>query len=115
MNIINQSRTTVLAERARVADTFWARLIGLLNRSNLANGEALVIPGCKAIHMVGMRFAIDAVFVDTDNRVVATLSHFKPFRVSPFFARAQYVIELPAGTVETTHTAVGDTIALTNQ
>ena len=115
MKIINQSRTTVLADRARVADTFCARLIGLLNRSSLDTGEALVIRGCKAIHMVGMRFAIDAVFVDNANRVVALLPHFKPFRISPFFTRAQYVVELPAGTIDATHTAVGDTVAITSQ
>ena len=112
MKIINTSKNTILADHAEIADTVLSRLIGLLNRSALSPREALVITQCRAIHMFFMRFPIDAVFVGKDNRVVGLVEGIQPFRISPYFLKASYVIELPAGTIKGTATTRGDIILL---
>ena len=111
MRITNQSKDTTLATKARSATTLASRMRGLMGSRPLAEGEALIIPGCQAIHMCFMRYAIDAVFVDAHNRVVGVVEGIKPFRFSRFFFTARAVIELPVGSVRSSRTTLGDTIA----
>jgi len=111
-SIINTTKNTVIARKGAVADTFLARMTGLLNRRSLEKGEALVITRCQSIHMFFMRFAIDAIFVDQNNCVVGLVNNIKPFRLSRIFFGARYVIEIPVGTIVQTDTLLGDTVKI---
>lgn len=51
------------------ADRRLARLVGLLGTRPLPPGDALLIPGCDAVHGFGMRFALACLFLDSDARV----------------------------------------------
>ena len=108
MKVLNSTRKISLANRAIEARSFFMRLKGLLGRGSFTPGEALIIPNCRCIHMVGMRFPIDAIFVDRDNRIVHLASNLKPGSLSPYVLRAHKVIELPAGTIVQSESAVGD-------
>ena len=108
MKIFNSFQNTFLANQVVVADTFFSRFVGLLNRKNLNSGEALMITRCRSIHMFFMRFAIDVIFVDRQNRVVGLVEGIKPFCLSSIFLKASYAIELPEGTIKTSKTVVGD-------
>ncbi|MBU0549724.1 MAG: DUF192 domain-containing protein, partial [Candidatus Omnitrophica bacterium] len=63
MRITNPKNNTVLADKARIANTFITRLIGLLNRKALDKGEALVLSPSNCIHSLFMRFTFDALFL----------------------------------------------------
>ena len=82
----------------RIADTHWTRLRGLLGTSALAVGSGLWIRPCRQVHMFGMRYAIDVVFLDTTNTIVAVAPDLLPWRISPLVKAASSVLELPAGT-----------------
>ncbi len=41
----------------------WAKFLGLMGRADLPAGAGLWLPASNGIHMMFMRFAIDAVFV----------------------------------------------------
>ena len=110
MRIINKSREKVIAENAVIADTAFSRLKGLLGRDSIGDDEGMVITCCRSIHMFFMKFAIDVVFVDKSDKVVGLVERIKPFRMSPYFWRSSYVIELPCGTIERTETKTGDLI-----
>ncbi len=110
MKVINLKNNMVLAEKAKVADAFFTRLIGLLNRSSLEKGEALILTPSNCIHSFFMRFTIDAIFLDKAGRVIAALPSFKPFRFSPIYSNSHTVIELPENTIRLTQTQPGDTI-----
>jgi hypothetical protein len=112
VKITNQSKKTLITARARLADKFLPRLIGLLDRDALEPDEALVITRCQSIHMFFMRFAIDAVFVDADNRVVGLLEGIKPFRFSPIYWKASYCIELPVGSIQRSQSSLGDELKI---
>lgn len=108
MLIRNSTRGTQLASEAHAASGFWSRLIGLLGRSSLPAGEALVLDPCSSIHTAFMRFAIDVVYVDRSGQVVKVVPKLKPFRVSGVLRGASSVIELPSGTIASSGTAPGD-------
>ncbi len=59
----NDTRGTVLADRVEVAASLWGKFRGLMGRASLADGAALWLPESNGIHMMFMRFPIDAVFV----------------------------------------------------
>lgn len=112
MQIINQTKATIIAQRAEKADTFIARARGLLHKTGLADGEALIITRCQQIHMFFMRFAIDVLFVGKTNRVIALIENIKPFQISPIFFHSYYVVELPVGTIQQAQTEINDAIVL---
>ena len=55
-----------------------------------------------------MLYAIDAVFVDKANKVVALVKGIKPWCVSAMYFDAHACLELPVGTIDSTNTEVGD-------
>ncbi len=111
MVLVNATQKTVLTNQCRFANTFWKRLVGLLNRRSLRTGEGLLLDRCYGIHTIGMRFAIDVLFLDQDLRVLRTVEALPPFR-SCAVKRAVYVLELPVGTIRRTRTEAGDQIQL---
>src|SRR5262245_10135909 len=99
LRLLHPGRGRVLAERLRVPRTFFGRGLGLMFRRRLEVGEGMWIVPCNGIHMFGMRFPIDAVFVDRRLRVVRVYRGLRPWRVVPLVLRAHSVLELPAGTL----------------
>ncbi len=112
LRAVNRSRNLVLVENGEVADTAWARLRGLLGHKPLQPGEGLLLRGEKAIHTIGMGFAIDVLFLDRAGCVKHLIPTMVPLRASPFVSAAVNVLELPAGTIARTGTALGDEITL---
>ena len=113
----NVTRDRLLATRVETAAGLWAKFMGLMGRPNLPAGAALWLPDSNGIHMMFMRFAIDAVFVGgvaTDGgRTVLSVHSNLPawYGLVPLVRGAKGVIELPAGTISATQTTVGDRIA----
>lgn len=67
-------------------------------RPPLAPGHGLVIEPCTSIHMLFMRFPIDAVFFDRQGTVTRVRRGVRPWRGLAFGGRgARGVIELPVG------------------
>ena len=110
MRIFNQTRNTVLAEKAVLADTVVSAAVGLLKHRSLPAGEGMMITPCSSIHMFFMKFAIDVVFIDRKNIVVGLVRNIQPFRISPYFWRARAAIEIPSGTIDKTKTQLGDQV-----
>src|SRR5690606_9498620 len=69
MRIVVPDAGMVLAEQATEARSYWARFRGLMLRRRLEPGGGLIIEPCSSIHMMWMRFPIDAVFYDREHRV----------------------------------------------
>jgi len=61
--------------------------------------------------MFGMRFAIDAIFLDKNGVVVGILENFAPGKMSRIFGKAKSCLELPAGTINKTSTTLGDVVS----
>jgi len=112
MKIVNRSKQSILADNISCADTSFKRLKGLLGRKSLNKGEALIITPSNSIHTFFMRFPIDVLFVDNNNRVIKVISSLKPYRLSPICWQGKFVIELPVGTIQASSTQEGDTLQI---
>ena len=105
--------------RLDVADSWLARLRGLIGRRSLAPGEGLYLPGTNGVHMFFMRFAIDVVFVgsaraDGARRVVALKPNLRPWTGFVLYVRgANGAAEVPAGSLSASGLSVGDYVTLT--
>ncbi len=112
MKVINTSKNTILADEAKMGNTFFTRLIGLLNRNSLSKGEALILTPSNCIHSLFMRFTIDVIFLDKTGKVIGVLPFFKPFGLSRIYFRSHSVIELSENTLQLTQTQPGDIIQI---
>ncbi len=113
VRIENVTKGTQPAAHARLANTAWSRLVGLLGRTHLPFGEGLVLVPGSGIHTCFMRMAIDVVFVDKEGRVLKTATNVRPFRFVMCPRGTRYTVELPVGVVEQTKTAVDDHLEIT--
>jgi uncharacterized protein len=107
LKISNLTRQAVIASCVEVADHGAKRRKGLLGRDRLSAGEGLWILPCEAVHTFGMRFPIDLIYLDRNNRVRKIRSDVPPFRFSGCLS-AHSVLELPSGTISQTQTKPGD-------
>jgi uncharacterized membrane protein (UPF0127 family) len=110
MRVVNRTRQIVLATDVRQAANPWSRMTGLLGRATFGPGEGLHITPCIAVHTLFLRFPIDVLFLDRNGSVVRTAATVRPFRCVWGSRRAYSALELPAGTITATATAVGDRV-----
>lgn len=89
-----------VARRVVMAHSFRQRLLGLLRHKALDAEEGLLITPGASIHTFGMRFSIDAVFLNGQMKILRLASHIPPWRVRLAPARTRYVLELPAGRIQ---------------
>ena len=89
------------------ANHYFARLRGLLGR-DLTTGGGLLLSPCNCIHTFGMRYEIDAVYLDRSGlvlRVDESLPSGKAWRAQ---RSAKRVLELPAGSAKRYSIRAGD-------
>lgn len=111
MKVVNTTKQAVLAENASFANTLKTRMKGLLGKDGLNQGEGLVITRCNSIHTFFMKFSIDVIFVNKNDRVIKVLHRLKPWRLCRPYLGASCCIELPSGVASKTNTQIGDTIS----
>ena len=110
--IRNLTRGTLLATEEVWARTIQERTRGLLDWESIEAGQALVISPCKSVHMFGMPFPIDLLFVRGDGVVVRAIEGIKPWRLTRIYFSARHTIELPVGAIAASGTQPGDQLEL---
>lgn len=112
----NRTRATVLCERLESAATIASRARGLLGRTELAAGAGLLLSAgwlpVMWMHMFGMRFAIDIVFLDRAGVVLKIDRALRPWRLSSLVFGARHALELAPEAAASSGTVVGDQILL---
>jgi uncharacterized protein len=90
-------RARMLGREVLVARGLRARLLGLALLHRERAGPGLLIPRCSSVHTMGMRFAVDLVFLDDHGLSLREVRGVRPFR---FVAcpGAAAVLEIPAYT-----------------
>jgi uncharacterized membrane protein (UPF0127 family) len=105
----------VICDRLVLGESFAQRFMGLMGRAALPQGEGLYLPS-NSIHMMFMRFPIDALFVskadaEGQRSVVRTRPDLPAWRGIVLPVRgAEGVVEMPAGTLARVGLAAGDTV-----
>jgi uncharacterized membrane protein (UPF0127 family) len=89
-----------------------------MGHAALASGDGLWLPDSNGIHMMFMRFPIDAVFVgrpdlDGSRQVVALRRALRPWTGIVWYVRGAHgVVELPVGAIDASGTEVGDRLVI---
>jgi uncharacterized membrane protein (UPF0127 family) len=112
MKLINRENGQVLADDVKPAKTFFKRLKGLLFTDQLALGCGLHIQPCRSVHTFFMKYSIDVVHLDDEHKIVFLEEKLQPGKLGQACRLTASIVELPAGTIEKTHTRVGDVIQL---
>jgi uncharacterized membrane protein (UPF0127 family) len=96
----------VLADHASKAGTGAQSRTGLLKHASLEPGDGLLIR-TEGVHTFGMKFPIDVVFLSKSKKILKIRPNMVRGRIA-LSLRAHSVLELPAGTLESTGTLAGD-------
>lgn len=97
--------------KVSVTETTHERMRGLLGRDHLPWDEALLLKRCWSVHTFGMGFAIDVLFLDRHQRVVA-IHRDVPKRRMLLNLRATQTLEMPAGSARRHQLSVGISLDL---
>jgi len=102
--------------KAVVADTPSSRTRGLLGWQSIDDDTGMlldfVFDDIYAIHMQGMKFPIDAVWIDSSGRVLLVYENIQPDSglTYPSLIRSRYCLELKAGSVKRLGVSMGDKV-----
>jgi len=113
VRILNRTRGTVIGSHVEVADGLWSRVRGYLGRPEPDEGEGILLTPCNAVHMFGMKYPLDVLFLDSRGTVIEVAERLAPWRRTRRVRGARYALEVRAGTVEATGTEPGDGLAWT--
>src|SRR4051794_25243997 len=85
--------------RVTVARSFLRRAKGRLFTSDFTMGEGLLLIPCNEIHMLGMKYALDIVFLDKGLKILATREALPIGTLRLACPGAWATLELPVGTL----------------
>ncbi len=77
---------------------FLSRAKGLLGRTEISSSEGLLFLNCNSVHMLGMRFSIDLIFLDSLGKVLRCVQALKPWRMA-LLLRASAILEVQQGSI----------------
>lgn len=113
VKFINERDQTVVANRIKVANSFWQRFRGLMLSAEPEEGEGLLLAPCNSIHMMFMLYSIDAVFLDASNKIKVLYQKLTPWvGFSRWHTDVSSVLELKSGTIHKTGIRVDDTLRM---
>lgn len=96
-----------IAHEVRIACSLASRLLGLARERSLPTRGGLLLSAALGVHTLGMRFAIDVVFLSRQMRVLGVVSVVPPWRVLLAPRGTGRVLELAAGQIAATGLKIG--------
>lgn len=98
----------LLFDSVKTADNFFIKAFGLIFRKEPKPGEGLLFYKCNSIQTFWMRFAVDVIFLDKNNKISALFSRLGPFRMTPFIKGADKALELRKDSIKNSGLKIGD-------
>jgi hypothetical protein len=78
----------------------------------LRSDEAIWIVPSAGIHTIGLMFAIDAVYLDDQHRVIHLIENLGPLRIAGIRRQCASVLELPPRSIYGSGTQLGDQLLI---
>lgn len=100
-------KVVVVADEARGP---LRRMRGLIGRAAPNPGAGTILRG-KQVHTLGMKYAIDAIYMTRDGSVLR-VQRLSPWRIGPFEPRARWVLELAAQEADRLGISSGTVLAI---
>ncbi len=112
----NQTRDNIVCARCQLADNLWTRGKGLLGRKSLDPNEGILLVPGNSIHMFGMKFAIDVIYLTRDDIVTDFIENIGPGKAhvakdQSGAGKPYSALEVAAGTIARAGVEVGDQLA----
>ena len=107
----NQRTGAIVASTLEAAFERQTRNKGLLGRTGLPDGRALVIAPCNGVHTFFMKFTIDVFFVARDGTVRKVARGLRPWRIA-LSPRSFAVIEMAEGAAARAGVNRGDRLSV---
>ena len=109
--LINKTKKTILSKKPKLCKTILSKTIGLMFHTK---PKTLIFAWKKekiiSLHMFFVFFPIDLLWLNKTKKIIQLKHNLKPFQIITPKKPAQYVIELPQGTINKTKTQVNDLI-----
>jgi uncharacterized protein len=112
MKLMLMRTQEVIVENLKVAKSPFSRIRGLLFTDSWPPRHGLWLVPCNSIHSLGMRYAIDVIYLNKACQVVKITPNFRRNRLGPIVRKAHSVVELPAGSLEKMDLKVDDILQL---
>ena len=80
-----------------LANTFFARLKGLMFKKDLPIHKGVLLSPCNSVHTFFMNFNIDVVYLDQDLIIKEVFYNVSPRKVLPIRKDCKNVLEVKAG------------------
>jgi len=110
---VHERSGKVLAEELEQPATMFGRGLGLMFRKTLEPGRGMWISPCSGIHMMFMNFPIDALFLDSQERVKRVYRKLPAWYGVVWWEIGAYsVLELPPGSTSEIDLQKGDQIVI---
>jgi len=90
------------------ANKFLPRLLGLIGTSHPDPHYGLLILSCNGIHTFGMKYPIDVLFLNGDERIVEVISCLPINKMTKIIPSAKSALELPPGSIDQYDLKIGD-------
>ena len=103
----NPAVLSLICSELRFAESFIERLFGLIFKK-IKNGQGFAIKNCNSIHTFWMKYRIDVIFLDSDNKIIKQYESLKQFRITPVIKDACVIIEFPEFTIHNYMIKTGD-------
>jgi hypothetical protein len=94
LTVRQQQTNQTVVSRVEIAESYYARAVGLIGRKRLEEGSGLLLRKCSSVHTFFMNFPIDVLYLDDENRVIAVETNLKPWRFGGIHRGAKQVLEL---------------------
>ena len=101
MKVLNQTRNTILTEDLKIAKSFIDQSLGLYKYKK---PTALMLTTHFGIHSLFMKYPIDIVILDNQNKVVALKESMQPNEMFIWNIKYNTVLELPVETIKKSKT-----------
>lgn len=112
MRLFNKTRNTILTDEIIIPESLIDQSLGLLKYHKPIT---IVLHTRFGIHTFGMRFPIDIVILDKDNRIAEIKKNLKPNRIFIWNIAYSTVIELPTGILNKSNTGKNDEVIIVNK
>ncbi|MDD6727597.1 MAG: DUF192 domain-containing protein [Eubacteriales bacterium] len=87
----------LLIQEIENANHFFRRFMGLMYRKSMNSNHGLLLMPCNEIHTFGMRFDIDTITLDKNNKVLFIDRSVPPNKVRKKVKNGYKVLELCSG------------------
>ena len=101
-------KNRIIADKVRLAVSFFSRFKGLMGKKHLDFGEGLMLTPCSSIHCFFMKTAIDAVYL-SKNMTVLCVETLAPWKLGRYVKNTAHVLELCAGSASVN---IGDVLEI---